>query len=467
MYSPCFNLSGLTQPVLSFSHIFQLEDGTPADYNWVEYSTNGGITWSRLGTNGSGTNWYNDPTGKHQWRPSLKTWHVASINIPATGNNVRFRFVLTSDLGYNLEGVGIDDIHVFDKALVYEGPQITGITQTVSGSNWVHFNSGATRVVSINANASNLGSTTVDVYPFTGAVRVANLQYYLNRNIVIRPTTAPTTDVIVRFYFTDVEAKSLLAATGCGVCSKPKDPYELGVTKFSGTAAQENGTLLDNSNGVYTFILPANTDIIPYDNGYYAEFTVNSFSEFWLNNGGVNGTQSLPVNLLSFDAVKQTKKVLLQWVTDNELNADKYVVERSADGISYAAIGSVIAFNNSSKNNYSFTDMQPLTGLNFYRLKMLDKDATFRNSPVRKINFNNADDDITVYPVPVVDGKLFIASSANARKAILFDAAGRVIKSFILNGNNNTLDISTIAKGTYQLKLFTENSTHTQKIIIQ
>ena len=312
-----------------------------------------------------------------------------------------------------------------------------------------------------------MGNTTVAVYPYTGTVRYQNYQYYLNRNIVVRPTTPPGSNVAVRFYFTDAEAKSLLAATGCGVCSKPRDPYELGVTKFSGSAAQENGTLADNAGGVHSFILPANTEIIPYDNGYYAEFSVSSFSEFWLNNGGVAATQSLPVNLLSFEAVKQIKKVLLQWTTDNEMNADKYVVERSADGTSYSAIGTAIAFNNSLKNIYSFTDMQPLTGLSFYRLRMLDKDATFRNSPVRKINFNNAGDDITVYPVPVVDGKLFIASPANARSAMLFDAAGRIIKSFTLQGNNNTLDVSTIAKGTYQLKIFTENSTHAQKIIIQ
>ena len=468
LYSPCFNISGLTQPVLSFSHVFEIEDATPADYTWVEYSVNGGVSWSRMGTNGGGgTNWYNDPTGKHQWRQSLPTWHVASFNITPTSNIIRFRIVFTSDLGYNLEGVGIDDIHVFDKAAVYSGTTLTGITQTVNGSSWVHFNSGATRVASINANGNNLGSTTVAVYPYTGTVRYQNYQYYLNRNIVIRPTSQPASNVTVRFYFTDAEAKSLLAATGCGVCSKPKDPYELGVTKFSGLAAQENGTLADNAGGVHSFILPANTQIIPYDNGYYAEFPVNSFSEFWLNNGGVSGTQSLPVNLLSFEAVKQTKKVLLQWITDNELNADKYIVERSADGINYAAIGNVFAFNNGNKNNYSFTDLKPFAGLNFYRLKMMDKDGSFRNSPVRKINFDNAGDDITVYPVPVVDGKLYIASSAKAGKAILFDAEGRLIKSFTLSGSNNVLDVSGIAKGTYQIRIFTENSIHTQKIIIQ
>ena len=467
LYSPCFNLSGLTQPVLSFSHIFKLEDGVPSDYNWIEYSDNGGVTWNRLGFNSVGTNWYNDPTGKKQWRTSLTTWHVASTDIPTTGSNVRFRFVMSSDLGYNLEGVGIDDIHIFDKALIYTGVPVTGISQTVSGSSWIHFTSGGKRVASINANGNNMGSTTVDVYPFTGTVRTRNGQYYLNRNIVVRPTTQPSSDVSVRFYFSDTEAKSLLAATGCGTCTKPKDPYDLGVTKYSGTAVQENGTLDDNFGGSYMFVLPANTAIIPYDNGYYAEFPVNSFSEFWLNDGGIGGIHPLPINLLTFEVIKQNKKVLLQWTTENELNADTYLVERSADGINYTGIGLVTAFNNNQKNNYSLTDLQPLPGLNFYRLKMLDKDATFRYSPIRKINFNNTGDDITVYPNPVVDAKIFIVSSGNINRAIVFDAAGKTIKTFVLQGRNNSLDLTGIAKGVYQLKIFTDHSIHTAKILIQ
>jgi len=467
LYSPCFDLSGLTQPVLSFSHVFEIEDGTPADYNWVEYSDNGGVTWTRLGSNGVGTNWYNDPTGKKQWRPSLTTWHVASTDIPTTGTNVRFRFVMSSDMGYNLEGVGIDDIHVFDKTLIYTGVPVTGITQPVNGSNWIHFISGGRRVASINPNGFDIGNTTVDVYPYTGAVRTSNNQYYLNRNIVIRPTTPPAGYVSVRFYFTDAEAKSLLAATGCGGCSKPNDPYELGVTKYSGTAIEENGTLNDNFSGVFMYVLPANTEIIPYDNGYYAEFPVNSFSEFWLNNGGVNGDEPLPVNLVSFDAIKQNNKALLQWVTANEINANMYTVERSADGINYLSIGNVTAYNNTGTNNYNLTDMQPLKGLNYYRLKMIDRDGSFRYSPVRKLNFNNASGDITIYPNPVVDSRIFISSSGNANTAVLYDAAGKTIRTFKLQGQSNTLNLTGIARGIYQLKIFTENAVHAEKIVIQ
>jgi hypothetical protein len=125
------------------------------------------------------------------------------------------------------------------------------------------------------------------VNPYTGAVRSSNNQYYANRNIVVRSATPPTGNIGVRFYFTEAEAQSLLSAGGCISCSKPTDPYELGVTKYSGNISDENGILDDDVTGYFQYILPTNTVVVPYDNGYYAEFTVNSFSEFWLSAGNI------------------------------------------------------------------------------------------------------------------------------------------------------------------------------------
>ncbi len=467
LYSPCFDLSGLTQPVLSFSHIYYIEDDCPCDYTWVEYSDNGGVTWNRLGTNGVGVNWYNDPTGLSQWRTSFGKWHVASTDIPTKASSVRFRFAMSSDAGFNTEGVGIDDIHVFDKAAIYTGSPVLNTIQNISGSNWIDFSSGGKRIASINPNGQNMGNTSVDVYPYSGSVRAQNNQYYLDRNIVIRPAIQPAGVVTVRLYFTDTEAKNLVNATGCPGCSKPGDPYELGITKYSGTAADENGTLSDDITGTYQYILPSNTAIVPYDNGYYAEFPVTSFSEFWFNNGGAGGVNPLAISLLSFDAIKQVKKVLLQWNTDNETDVAKFIVERSADGTAYSTIGEVIAFNRNGINTYNLTDAQPLSGLNFYRLKIMNKDGSFHYSPVRKINFATATDDITVYPNPVKDDKVFIVSSGNCNTAIMYDATGKMIKSYLLQGRNNTLNTKGVAKGIYQLKIFTDNSVQTIKILVQ
>ena len=469
LYSPCFDLSALTQPVLSFSHIFEIESGF--DYTWVEYSADGGITWNRLGISSSGTNWY-DIAAPPKWGASKTKWHVASTDIPVNGTNVRFRIVMASDGGLDLEGIGIDDIHIFEKAKIYTGVDITtGITQAVSGTGWTHFESGGKRIASINPQGNNLGSTSVFVY-FNPSIPVrysGNYQYYLDRNIVIKPGTQPVSgNVLVRFYFTEAEAKALMNATGCGTCTTISDPYVSGVTQYSATGfTNEDGNLSNNIGGVYQFKLPAAVDIIPYDSGYYAEFPVSGFSEFWINNGGITATQPLPVSLLSFEAAKQNSTVLLEWLTENEVNAATYTVERSADGQNYVAIGSVTANNMSAANRYYFTDASPLTGINYYRLKSIDRNGLFKYSAVRKVNFKAAGNDIAVYPNPVTGGVVTVTASVNCTSAKLFDAAGKFIRSFELNGRTNELQLKGIAKGVYQLQIISGQSVQTEKIIIE
>jgi Secretion system C-terminal sorting domain/Immune inhibitor A peptidase M6 len=472
LYSPCFNLSGLTQPVLSFSHIFNIE--TDYDFTWVEYSTDGGTTWSRLGVAGTGTNWY-DYVPTPQWRLSQNKWHVASFNVPTTSANVRFRFVMASDGGLNLEGVGIDDIHVFDKANIYTGVNITtGIPQTLTGGNsWVHFETGGKRVASINPNGNNLGLTNAYVY-FNPALPVrysTNNQYYLDRNIVVKVTNQPIANayVGVRFYFTDAEAKALMNATGCpSGCTTISDAYVSGVTQYSDViTSNEDGDLSNDVDGFFQFKLPANVDIIPYDTGYYAEFLVSSFSEFWLNNGGTNANQALPVSLIFFEANKQNNKGYLQWTAENEINIEKYIVEKSSDGRNFTTIGTVLAKNTSGTNQYNFIDEQLLQGTNYYRLKIIDKNSLSKYSTIRKINYTLDGADIMVFPNPVSDGIITITSSVNCNAAQLFDATGKLVKQYALTGKSNTLSVTGVANGIYQLKITTEKNVQSQKIIIQ
>ncbi|MFN0083220.1 MAG: S8 family serine peptidase [Ferruginibacter sp.] len=466
LYSPCFNLTGLTVPVLSFSHIYKTE--LDYDYNWVDYSTDGGVTWVKLGVQSQGTNWYNDV--KRLWNISNAKWHVASYDLPVGAANVRFRFVFTSDAGVTDEGVGIDDIHVFDKATIYTGVNETS-TNTISGSNWLDVNApNGNKIASINPQGNNLGLTNTAVYFNTGAVRftsVPNNQYYLNRNIVIRPATQPVTPVLVRYYFTDAEALALMNANGCGTCTSIKDPYEAGVTKYSGTAAEENGNFNDNFTGIHQFILPANVQVIPYNNGYYAEFSVNGFSEFWINNGGPGANQPLPVSLLSFNANKQEKTVRLAWKTTSEINSSHFVVERSSNGMAFEAIGNVNAKNIPGEHDYSYIDLQPLSPVNFYRLKSVDLNGKFAYSEVRKVNFENSLFAVNIYPNPVIAGVINIISSENCYKAILYDAVGTAVARYKLSGKNNLVKVTSLAKGMYQIKIFSDKEVVTEKIIIQ
>lgn len=466
LYSPCFNLNGMSQPVLSFSHIYFMEDGCDCDNHWMEYSTDD-VTWTRLGAYGSGTNWYNH-FGTQTWYFRDPVWRVSSTNLPVISGRVRFRFVAKSDGGLTNEGVGIDDIHIFDKAPVYTGANIpAGITQTVSGNTWTNFSVGNNMIVAINPQGQNLGSTTVKIFRNPGTVRNNSQQYYMDRNIVITPATPPTSNVLVRFYFTEAEAQSLLNASDCPSCTKPSDIYLAGVTQYSGNASEENGTLADNTTGLYQFIDPSLVTVTPNDNGYYAEYAVSHFSEFWINGGGPSQNAPLPVTLSSFTATRRNNTGLLQWQTSQELNSKQFTIEKSTDGTLFIPIGTVPAAGNSTNLvNYQFIDPVLSNGNNHYQLLITDMDGHAERSMIRTIQSTGTGLNIQVFPNPVVNNILYIRSTEDIRRIELADISGRLLIQRSTNGTQHRLNLQQFAKGTYLLSLYTAGSKKIQRIVV-
>ncbi len=409
LYSPCFNLTGMTNPTISFSLSLDIEDCgvVLCDAAWMEYSTNGGATWTKLGAVGSGTNWYNkNYSGNHVWsQQDYIRWHVATAALPTSNNSsLRLRFVFDSDPGLNKDGIAVDDIHIYDN--LYGIYDVTGtspvVNQTANGTGWIDFIETGTNklIASVNPNGLSMGSTDVQSYVHTGAVRINSEQFYHNRNITIKPATVNLADsATVRFYFLDSETEALINATGCSYCYKPAMACELGVTKYSDADDNmENGTLADNTPGNYLFINNSKVRFVPFDKGYYAEYKVRDFSEFWLNNGGFDRNQPLPVKLISFTAKKKatSNDVQVEWITSNELNMDHYEVEMARGNSAYqqnsfTKIGEVMSQGNSSQHQYySFTDTEPgKSGIRYYRLKIVDMNGTISYSAIRPVIFND------------------------------------------------------------------------------
>ncbi|HTI06989.1 MAG TPA: S8 family serine peptidase [Puia sp.] len=371
LYSPCFDLSGLTSPVLSFSHIYQTEDNCDCDYHWAEYSTDG-VHWIKLGAVGDGTNWY-DNTTRQAWQLSNTKWHVSSYDIPVTATSVKFRIVMNSDQATTYEGVGIDDIHIFDKAPVYSGPDITsGLTLPVSGSNWINFDIGGQRVVSINPNGQDLGNTTVKAFINTGAVRNDGKAYYLDRNIVIQAAAPPTGQVAVRYYFLDTEAARLLQATGCPGCGNLPDAYQAGVTQYSSPLpAEEDGTLSNDASGVFHYLSPhREVSVIPYDNGYYAQYQVDGFSEFWINaSPGIDiGLAALTApNTSAVCGLSNTEVVRVTVKNYSDYNLTNIPVHYSLNGDTVTEVIPAIAASDSVV--YTFAQTADLSAFQQYTLK--------------------------------------------------------------------------------------------------
>jgi hypothetical protein len=222
-------------------------------------------------------------------------------------------------------------------------------------------------------------------------------------------------------------------------------------------------------SGTFTFHLPhQDVSIIPYDNGYYAEYQVSGFSEFWINNGGPTGTKPLPLTLLSFSAVRSGVNGLLQWTTANDRYMSRYIIQKSGDGVGYTDIDSVQASlsDSGSTHSYRYTDTHLLPGTNYYRLRMKDIDGHTTWSPVRTIDASGLA-SISVYPNPVEDGTLYVSSTVNIRQLRLTDVSGKILLIKTVQGFRQSLPVGTLSPGIYLLAVDTESGTTVQKVFIK
>ena len=490
LYSPCFDVSSMSIPTLSFSLSLDIEDGGAINFYdgaWMDYSTDGGFTWQRLGGVGQGTNWYNrNYSGQQVWsQQDYQRWHVATIPLP-TSNSLRFRFGFRSDEGLTKDGIAIDDIHIYDNLYgIYTGTgeSPASVQPVVNGSNWIDFLVGGQLIASVNPGGQDLGSTEAKSYVHTGGVRVNKQQYYHDRNITIKPTNVNLPDsAIVRFYFLDSETEALINATGCPGCYKPSMAYELGVTKYSDpNDTYENGTLADNLQGNYLFINAAKAVKVPFDKGYYAEFSVKDFSEFWLNNGGFDNNTPLPAELISFTATKNGSDVLLKWTTASEQDVDHFEVEVARGNQDYI-LGQFIklgdqpsAGNSTTEQHYVFTDQElNKSGNRYYRLRIVDIDGRVKYSPVRIVSFNT---EFTwqVYPNPS-DGRFTLSSQAMPGEWIrlrVLNTDGKTLKEQELRGTGFAQSIPVdlshpgFAPGIYLLEVSTDSGKQVFRLVKQ
>jgi len=180
-----------------------------------------------------------------------------------------------------------------------------------------------------------------------------------------------------------------------------------------------------------------------------------------------NDGSPLPLVLGQFYAQKQTNKVVLQWSTTSEEGVKQFVVERSSDGKTYKAIGTVAATGNSTlTQKYSFADAAPLMGINnYYRLLMQDANGNSKYSKFLVVKFDGLlTTEMKVNPSLVRDilqVQLPDGMQGNIGLQII-DMNGRIIKrsNIASDGNalNTTLDVSNLVKGVYILKATGNNN---------
>lgn len=190
---------------------------------------------------------------------------------------------------------------------------------------------------------------------------------------------------------------------------------------------------------------------------------ITGFSQFGIG----EGMTTLPVDLINFYAKAYDKSVLLSWETLTELNNEMFIIERADDNGLFVNIGEVKGKGNAtSKTVYNYKDINPLKGNNYYRLKQVDANGTYKFSEVRVLNFNINSSNIIIYPNPVTDVINF-TNSDMIKTVNIYDTSGNLKPTS--SQQVSSIPVSqTLNQGLYviQLKL-TNGETKTEMIYIK
>jgi Secretion system C-terminal sorting domain len=243
------------------------------------------------------------------------------------------------------------------------------------------------------------------------------------------------TSAELQLYFTNAEIASLGGSTAS---------YK--VNRVAGAVCNANFT------GVATLI--SQTASGTANGANYVQITTPGFSNFYI----VNGNIILPT-ADELSGSKQGNTNLLDWKVSCVGFPDVTIVlERSADGRNFTTLQQQVASAVRCSQSFSYVDASPVSGINYYRIKIITPQGDFRyTSIIALLNKGKGFELISIAPNPVKNSALLSLSSAIAGKVdmTIVDFAGKTISKQsikIIAGNNPIpMNVETLAAGTYTI----------------
>lgn len=184
----------------------------------------------------------------------------------------------------------------------------------------------------------------------------------------------------------------------------------------------------------------------------------------------------LPVAITSLQAAQKSTGIQLDWLAYNEQNIEQYEVERSSNGTSFSSIGQVPATGNGRLTaRYSYTDAVPLTGTNYYRIRVVEKGGEVNFTGIIRIQQHAGKSGVTVYPNPVQGNRMTLELNQvnKGRYALsLFNDVGKLIFQNEINhpGGSATQTIElprALPAGIYRLRAISKESEFAQTILVR
>lgn len=231
--------------------------------------------------------------------------------------------------------------------------------------------------------------------------------------------------------------------------------------KMTGSGTSYSGQIPANPNSAgangqviyYTF---TSGDVASISGGDADLYTINST---------LTDIFTLPIELTFLTANQIKKGVAINWSTATETENSYFKIEHSDDGEVFSSVGEIKG-NGTSKNehDYTFTDVQPALGINYYRIVDVDYNGVKTTSKTVSVVYTNQNTGnvLNIAPNPTVSSLSLSYEAQTAENSFMniYDFNGRLILLQAINltkgSNNARIDVSNLLSGIYIVKINNE-----------
>jgi hypothetical protein len=177
---------------------------------------------------------------------------------------------------------------------------------------------------------------------------------------------------------------------------------------------------------------------VSYGQGFDAESATTAAAWNALNPAGI----PLPFKFGSIKGYPKNKGVQINWDVLSETGVTAYEVERSGDGIHFSLAGKVSANGGEVESSYTWFDMAPSAGNNYYRVKNIFTTDAPLYSQVVRITLKNNEPLFSVYPNPAPGNHISFQITnldTGDYKIELLNSMGQLVHSEALKHGGGTL----------------------------
>ena len=174
-----------------------------------------------------------------------------------------------------------------------------------------------------------------------------------------------------------------------------------------------------------------------------------------------NSNAPLPVKFANVKASKKAGGIEVSFSNLTESDVVNYSIERSANGQDFTSIKALAATkNDGGKADYSFTDAEPLSGNNLYRIKSVETNGKVSYSAIARVDLNAKGLALTIAPNPTKATELGLQITdlpAGNYKIRIFNNNAQVVGEQLLKHSggsfSQTLPLNKLQAGMYYLEL--------------